>query len=358
MKLFIMIALVAMQVSAQTVQQLTEPPSHGTKAGGQTVDVNGTPSLRDLVNKSVCTWDYLSDFIGKVRYFPKVLESLDKARWYLKRQVEQEIGNLKVCITQGDLVQLPAEDRDKVTTFELKTKKQVAIRLNQDIYLDFAEFSKMSEIDQGYLILHEIIHSFLPMKTDRRNHKVESLIAYLRAYEINPTSKRSVDLQLTQNSVQTELDLEKSEFEKAFNEEIDITLRGEIAEKTLRLSHLTKKDRNDLLDIVAKSKTASNKAKAEEFEKRQQFMQPLKAAVLSGNIKAVNQFIQQNIDKITAQDIITTQIWMDRFELPAKNTVRFFDGSFYYRFATVTRSVNEDGWDPKYDLIFGSRFSA
>ncbi len=349
------------------------PPSHGTKAGGQTIDVKGSPALRDLQNKSVCVWRYLEDFVKQVAYFPTVLENLDKAHWYLRRQVDQEIPNIRVCLTQGNLVQIPAEDRDKVTTYDLKTKKQVAIRLNQDIFLDINEFSKMPPIDQGYLILHEIVHSFIPIKTERRNHKVESFISALRQYQADPMSQRDFNLQITQNSIITAIDAQRTDFVMMLDETADLNARLDAAVRFNEQKEITKLD-----SILALKKISEieQKISSQNYLKKEQARQqarhlvleaekkalermlPFKKAILRNDLPAANAFVTQNSGSVSAQDILHTQLWIHK-DFAKGNLLRNDKGVFYYTFShsyIKTVKKDEDDIDYREDTVYAKNF--
>jgi hypothetical protein len=57
----------------------------GVSGGGESVDLNGHPVLRDLIDNTVCTWIDGKSFISDLSYYPKepgalVLRRLHEAR--------------------------------------------------------------------------------------------------------------------------------------------------------------------------------------------------------------------------------------------------------------------------------------
>ena len=138
--------------------------SDGTRGGGQTIDLKGRPVLRDLYDNTSCIWENAYDFGRELPQYRKILALIRERHWYAAFTYERETKNLKVCKSNAPLVSIPAEDRDSVTIVRYQTS-QAAIRLNDRIYIDFNIFNKMNEVDQGYLFVHEITHSFIPMNT-------------------------------------------------------------------------------------------------------------------------------------------------------------------------------------------------
>src|SRR4051812_37318291 len=81
-----------------------------TEGGGQTVDVDGRPELRDLVNNAVCRWVKGKAFEEKLSYYPRALAGIAKTHWYLADAIQRYGRNVKICLTNSELKVIHADD--------------------------------------------------------------------------------------------------------------------------------------------------------------------------------------------------------------------------------------------------------
>jgi len=182
---------------------LAEGTGTSVGGGGQTVDVGGKPTLRDLVEKTVCA-EHVSgdDLASELPHFAKIMTAIESVQYYFASSIKNELPNLTVCFTKGNLKQIQTEDQDGLTIYtENDSTKQVAIRLDNMVYIDQKIFRAMDKQSQAYLLLHEVSHSFIPMDVTRRNSKLRNLIASIHTNEKNPMSKKRFKLQLIANDV-------------------------------------------------------------------------------------------------------------------------------------------------------------
>lgn len=133
--------------------------------GGESVVVEGETTLRDLLDETVCEWEEGAKFIKRIELFPKVVESIEDTYWDLAYQVRKEVPKLKICKTNGYLKKLSVKEQDEVTLYREKSD-QVAVRIEDRIYLSMPIYNRMSSLARAYLMLHEIFHSFLPIEED------------------------------------------------------------------------------------------------------------------------------------------------------------------------------------------------
>lgn len=175
------------------------------RGGGEVIDIDGNPVLRDLVDNTVCRWKELRSLIQEIPEdrFTTLLNVLEEHNWYFSNQVKNEISQLKVCLTQGNLRKINTNDFNAVIVYVDNQGQQVAIRLNKEIYLDEKLYSIMTPSIKAYLVLHEIMHSFIPFVTSLRNQRVRSVIASISKLESGELAPEDLPLQLKQNSVQT-----------------------------------------------------------------------------------------------------------------------------------------------------------
>ena len=73
----------------------------GTRGGGQTVDVNGHPVLRDLVHDHAtsCDWKFASEVWEENPEIEKILKKLAEIDWYFASDLKKEIHDLSYCYT-------------------------------------------------------------------------------------------------------------------------------------------------------------------------------------------------------------------------------------------------------------------
>ena len=169
--------------------------------GGEVIDIDKRPRLRDLVDKTACAWVSATDFGVKMPRFGKILESIDKVHWYLAYVFNDEMKRLSVCETRSPLKQIPDDDQDGLTIYEVDTR-QAAIRLNDMIFIDANIFKALSEEDRAYLLLHEVTHSFIPLDAKRRPSKVRNFVYGVAQHEKSAMSKEQFALQVTKNDIQ------------------------------------------------------------------------------------------------------------------------------------------------------------
>lgn len=216
--------------SAKSLNETSSQYSMGTNSGGGgvTVDINKRPALRDLVDSTTCEWAWARQF--QKQYAPgsiPVLEKVKEAHWYLGDIYDREIGRIKVCMTHGPLKEIPVEDQDSVTIFSDETR-QAAIRLNDMIFIDMNILNEMpSQQHRDFMFIHEVTHSFIPMKVSRRNESLRSFVKMLAEQEITAETLalniETSHLDVPKNT--KKLDSKRQDFAVAFNKELPATKR-------------------------------------------------------------------------------------------------------------------------------------
>lgn len=151
--------------------------------GGVTIDLDQHPRLRDFVDPSACRYIRARDFQKK--YVPQsqnIIDQIKTAHWYLGDAYEREIDRLKVCMTDGPLKEVDVTDKDSVAIFQPKklTQRQLAVRINEKIYIDMTILSQMQvQAEKDFGFIHEVTHSFLPLSVPQRNDSLRSYILML-----------------------------------------------------------------------------------------------------------------------------------------------------------------------------------
>ena len=197
----------------------------GLRGGGETVVVDGRPRLRELVDRSsTCFWQPLVVLMQSVPTTEAILNALREDHWYLAGVYEREATWLKVCFT-ANISPIPENDWEGITVGFYR-RNQVAVRINEMIFLDETIFSKMPEKDKALLILHEITHSLIPLQALDRSTKVRSVTKVIGDHFEKRLSRKVLALNLRMNEITvsssfTELDENRRLIEQVLDESLD-----------------------------------------------------------------------------------------------------------------------------------------
>lgn len=170
--------------------------------GGETVDVNGVPRLRDLVEKTTCNWVDGAAMVSENALVNTILHRVSALDWYFAQDLRQEILDLDYCLTSR-LVRVDTRDIESfVTVYGTKTT-QAAIRFNKSVYLDVENFLSMSPEDRAFLMIHETMHSYLPSEDPMRNQNLRSMVKSIyNVYQGKITTTKAFHTQLQNNGIQ------------------------------------------------------------------------------------------------------------------------------------------------------------
>lgn len=205
----------------------------GVRGGGEIVDYQGSPELRDLVDSTTCDWISGDQMVTKVPTVESILAKLSELDWYFAFELEREIRSLDYCLT-SHLIKINTQDRDALTTTYLQDTSQVAIRLNHDVYIDQVLMASLTAQSQGYLLIHETMHSYLRMKEPQRNQKLRSMVKSIqKAVNGSISNVKDLHFQMTKNAIQfPQTGPELS----AYSEQIKIALGDQAYRRNLILS--------------------------------------------------------------------------------------------------------------------------
>jgi hypothetical protein len=149
--------------------------------GGSGIDVSGRPWLRDLTN-SACRWKSGTAMTAGRAEYERILATLARVQPLYRQFMEYEATRVNVCLTDDDLIHVPAEDQDAVTIFE-SNQQQLAVRVGTEIYIDGKLFARLDARNQAYLLFHEFMHSFIPLSTPRRYAKLRGFVRLVNDLE-------------------------------------------------------------------------------------------------------------------------------------------------------------------------------
>jgi hypothetical protein len=136
--------------------------------GGHIVDVNGTPELMDLVKGTTCTWQTGDTVVAAHPEVLRILKKVSALDWYFAHEIETEMRSLNFCFT-GPLLRItPIDPKSPVATTVMlgKKYKQLAVRADSTVFVDEDLYNspKFSENRRAMLLIHETMHTFIPME--------------------------------------------------------------------------------------------------------------------------------------------------------------------------------------------------
>lgn len=207
------------QTDTLSIQKETYPllseGGEGTNGGGDYIDIKGIPVLKEFASKAVCNWVDPEELLKNNYSFGRILEKLAKMNWYFAASIRNEFFHLNYCLT-GELVKVNTRDLDSVTAPVYFNEKQLAFRLDRNVYINqevFYGYDRFGNINPNYpygmpnlsrggTLIHETIHSFLPMDTPHRNQRLGSTVESIRkVYSGEITTKTDFERQMAGNQV-------------------------------------------------------------------------------------------------------------------------------------------------------------
>ncbi len=262
--------------------------SSGTRGGGQAIDINGKPSLRDLVERTVCRWTTGTAVRNSLPEFQTILQKLERVHWYYARRLAHAASELHVCMTEGSLSRINSQDQDGITIGEVQGD-QVAIRWGSKVYIDKKIFSRMNAKNQAYLFFHEVMHSFIPVDEQQRNIKLRSFVKATEDFAEGRLSREQFLEQIPEDSVNwpTRIDAEaleplRSQLTQFFADDLDTQMTGAVAlgtwgqrlqsrgaltwEDAERIDHLVGEARDDLFFAIRQCQPARVKTLVEKIK--------------------------------------------------------------------------------------------
>ena len=150
----------------------------GTRGGAETIEIAGYPRLRDLVEKTNCNWVSGSQARARAPGFSGIVAKIRPASAYLASLYERELSALTFCFVKTGLPALPKSESAVVGALKSGTR-QLAIRLNDAVYIDENQFNRLPAEDRDYVFFHEVTHSFIRLGTVERMLKLRSFVRFI-----------------------------------------------------------------------------------------------------------------------------------------------------------------------------------
>ena len=168
---------------------------HGTNGGGQVVMTPEGLQLRDLLSKQ-CHTRTGSELIEAIPELKERLATFQKIDWYFGFTLEREVRRMSFCFTDAQFnpLKLPRilEVDGILMTQAPQSTEFVAIRILQtkEAYVRAPLFEILPSRTQAMTILHETLHSFLPLEINDRDTRLRNFVYDLSALDASQSSSR------------------------------------------------------------------------------------------------------------------------------------------------------------------------
>lgn len=176
-------------------------------AGRVRRDSQNRLSFRDLVDKGTCIWTTGVVFKNQeTPHFDKAMTALEGTHWYFASALRAELGRVEVCKTKGRFEKIPQIEKCQVTSVENpENDETVAFRIGDKIWVAGETFDemvggKMGEIDGGYMLAHELLHSFFHSDSCR-DTPIANMVQAIRTNEEKPLTPETMALQIKNNGL-------------------------------------------------------------------------------------------------------------------------------------------------------------
>jgi len=207
--------------------------------GGEAIRINHSLVLRDLSDKTVCDWTDGKTLSESIPEFKKVFQKLSEINWYFSLSLKKEIESLNICLT-SNLIKINTQDAAALTTIYGDETIQVAIRLENEVYIDKILFDQMSSKSQAMLLVHEGMHGFIPLDVERRNQKVRSMTKVIAKVASGAlTSQKQFIKNIQNNDVFYSADLKEI---SPYRDEIEFALSDSNTQKEVLLKKTNLED--------------------------------------------------------------------------------------------------------------------
>ena len=199
---FYLAAIMGVGLFTQSLPAFCEG-TDSTRGGGEVESIGGLHRLRDLVDPSVCENKTGVRMRAENPIIDEILASIAKLDWYFAAGLKYDIDQLEICFT-SELIRIPGEDFDSVIRQKPWHYRQAAIRFleSHDVYVNRHIYDLLPQQDQAFLVIHESMHSFVPLDAPQRLESVRAAVkALANVYDGIITDSTQLHFALNRSSV-------------------------------------------------------------------------------------------------------------------------------------------------------------
>jgi hypothetical protein len=224
-----MVALITQNSQALTSME-------GTRGGGETVSENGAPVLRDVVDPATCQYFSGDDILSQNPMVAQILAKVSALDWYYAFDFQRQMRSLDYCLT-SDLLRVNTADNpaDQITDpNSVGPTEQAGIRSGNDVFLEKSIYTAMSPENRALLLIHETMHSYLPLDAVRRNFKLRSMVNSISdVYAGRIATRSALHVAMSQNSIEFPLSVDRLDPIKDF---VLLVIADEPTERSILMS--------------------------------------------------------------------------------------------------------------------------
>lgn len=189
--------LTMLGVSAALVGNQAIAQGHGSGGGGQAVRTAQGYELRDLIARTCLNQDGAA-LLDSMPELKERIDAIKKVHWYFGFALEREFRSMNFCFTDADFnpLMLPRVDGPEsllVVTAPGSTVF-VAVRLfeSREAYVKNQIYSRLSARSKAMTLLHETLHSFIPLHVADRNIRLRDFVNLLAQLDPNQAASASL----------------------------------------------------------------------------------------------------------------------------------------------------------------------
>ncbi len=181
--------------------------SNGTRGGGEGAYTKAGFHLRDLVDPSACTWQSGEDILNTMPALQAKLEKIRAVNWYLEMVLRREIRSIDYCWTHAELKRPDTDTYSQILYYEKIKTVPIAIRLfeTKAVYAQADRFLTLGEEngpgEQALLVIHEAMHSLIPLHVSDRYSKIFSIIQAINNLAGDPAEATSFAVSVRRNEL-------------------------------------------------------------------------------------------------------------------------------------------------------------
>jgi hypothetical protein len=162
--------------------------SNETTGGGLGAYTSAGLKLYDLVDPTTCSWQSGADLLDSNLEVQGYLAKIKKLNWYLEMKLRSEIQTLDFCWTKGQLKEPVTGAPPALMVYQTIAHVPVGIRLfnTKSVYVQSDRYQEMGPNDRALFIIHEALHSFIPLNATDRYHCLENMVVSISKIQGDP----------------------------------------------------------------------------------------------------------------------------------------------------------------------------
>jgi hypothetical protein len=116
--------------------------------------------------------------------------------------LRREIQQLNFCFTHAEIKHAPANNHHSVLFLDNQAKQPVGLRIfdAKEVYVQNERYLAFSAFDQAMFVIHEAMHTFIPIDVDMRDNKIHNIVHEIAVIQGDPASEGKTFARTIENS--------------------------------------------------------------------------------------------------------------------------------------------------------------